>query len=122
MMLSNQKFVDEKNKMLKYVGRECRAVKRNSVDWVTGVIIGVMSDKRSNCNMFRIEYRDGDNKVIMNKKLGAPLFEILETVSDREIKSRSLNADNMSKEQILKELALLDIKKKELEKKLAELE
>ena len=120
-MLSNQKFVEERNEMVNYVGRECKVVKRNSIDWVTGVIIGIMSDKRSNCNMFRIEYADGNNKVIMNKKLGAPLFEILDTVSDREIKSRSLNIDSMSKEQIVKELALLDIKKKELEKKLAEL-
>lgn len=120
-MVSNEKFMSEKQDMQQYVGRECKVVKRNSVDWVTGVIIGIMSDKRSNCNMFRIEYKEGDNKVIMNKKLGAPLFEILDTVSDREIKTRSLNIDNMSKEQIVKELALLDIKRKELEKKLAEL-
>lgn len=120
-MVSDEKFMTERQNMLSYVGRECRVVKRNSTERVTGVIIGIMSDKRSNCNMFRIEYKDGDNKVVMNKKLGAPLFKILDTVSDREIKSRSLNIDSMSKEQILKELALLDIKKKELEKKLAEL-
>lgn len=113
--------MSEKQVMQQYVGRECKVVKRNSVEWVTGVIIGIMSDKRSNCNMFRIEYKDADGTSIMNKKLGAPLFEILDKVSDREIKSRSLNISSMSKEQVLKELALLDIKKRELEKKLAEL-
>lgn len=121
-MLSNQEFMSEKQEMQQYVGRECEVVKRNSTDWVTGVIIGIMSDKRSNCNMFRIEYKDGDNKVVMNKKLGAPLFKILDTVSDREIKSRSLNVDNMSKDDIKKKIELLNSELKVLNDRLLELE
>ena len=120
-MVSNQKFVDERTEMLTYVGRECQVVKRNSLEWVTGVIIGVMSDKRSNCNMFRIEYVEGEHKTVMNKKLGAPLFKILTSTSDRAIKRRALNVGSMTKEQVIKELELLNIKRKELKKKLAEL-
>lgn len=107
-MLSNEKFLVEKNKMLNYVGRECEVVKRNSVEWVKGVIIGVMSDKRSNCNMFRIEVSEGENKIVMNKKLGAPLFKILDSVSNREIKSRVSNIDSLSKDEILKKIELLN--------------
>lgn len=121
-MLSNQKFVEEKNEMLKYVGRECKVVKRNSIEWVDGVIIGVMSDKRSNCNMFRIEYVDGNNKVVMNKKLGASLFKILDSISDREIKSRISNVDNLSKDDIKKKIDLLNSELEFLYKKLVELE
>lgn len=120
-MLSNQKFLVEKNEMLKYVGRECKVVKRNDVEWVDGVIIGVMSDKRSNCNMFRIEYKEGNNKVVMNKKFGAPLFKILDSVSDREIKSRISNVDNLSKEDIIKKIGLLEVELKMLNDKLLEL-
>lgn len=120
-MLSNQKFVDERNEMLNYVGRMCKVVKRNSLEWVEGVIIGVMSDKRSNCNMFRIEIGEGDNKMIMNKKLGAPLFEILDIVSDREIKSRVNSIDNLSKEAIIKKIELLNSELEMLNKKLVEL-
>ena len=121
-MLSNQKFVEERNEMLSYVGRECKVVKRNSIEWVDGVIIGVLSDKRSNCNMFRIEYVDGNNKMIMNKKLGAPLFEILDSVSDREIKSRVQSYDSLSKEDIIKKIELLNSELKVLNDKLLELE
>lgn len=120
-MLSNQKFVDERNEMLKYVGRECKVVKRNSIEWVDGVIIGVMSDKRSNCNMFRIEVGEGNNKIVMNKKLGAPLFEILDSVSDREIKSRVCNVDSLSKDDIKKKIELLNRELELLNKKLLEL-
>ncbi len=120
-MLSNQNFVEERNEMLKYVGRECKVVKRNSIEWVNGVIIGVMSDKRSNCNMFRIEVGEGDNKMIMNKKLGAPLFEILNSVSNREIKSRVNNVESLSKGEIIKKIELLNVELELLNKKLLEL-
>lgn len=120
-MLSNQKFVDERNEMLNYVGRECKVVKRNSIEWVKGVIIGVMSDKRSNCNMFRIEVVEGNNKIVMNKKLGAPLFEILDSVSNREIKSRVCNVDSLSKKDIIKKIELLNSELELLNKKLLEL-
>lgn len=120
-MLSNEEFLVEKNEMLKYVGYECEVVKRNSVEWIKGVIIGVMSDKRSNCNMFRIEYKEGNSKVVMNKKLGAPLFKILNSISDREIKSRISSLDNLSKEDIKKKIELLNSELKVLNAKLLEL-
>jgi hypothetical protein len=120
-MLSNEKFLVEKNEMLNFVGRECEVVKRNSLEWVRGVIIGVMSDKRSNCNMFRIEVCEGENKVVMNKKLGAPLFKILDSVSDREIKSRVSNIDSLSKDDIIKKIKLLESEIELLKSKLSNL-
>lgn len=120
-MMTNEKFANEAIEMKKYVGRECMIVKRNTTEWTKGVIIGVMGDKRSNCNMFRIELEDSGNKVVVHKKLGAPLFKILDTVSSREIKSRVSNIDSMSKEAIVKEIELLESKIKVLKEKLGNL-
>lgn len=120
-MMTNDKFINERNEMLKYVGRMCKVVKRNDVVWVDGVIIGVMSDKRSNCNMFRIEVGEGNDKMVMNKKLGAPLFKILDTVSSRVINSRVNSIDSLNKDDIIKKINLLTAELELLNKKLAEL-
>lgn len=117
-MLSNQNFVEEKNEMLKYVGYECDVVRKDSVEWEQGIIIGVMSDKRSNCNMYRIKLSDN---VIINKKKDNKLFKIGEK-SNVVIKSRIQSYDNLSREDIIKKIELLNSELKVLNDKLLELE
>jgi hypothetical protein len=103
-MLSNEMFLVEKNEMLNYVGYNCEVVRKDSLVWENGVIIGVMSDKRSNVNMYRIKLNDG---VIINKKKDNKLFKLGEK-SDIVIKSRIQNYDNLSKDEILKKIKLLE--------------
>lgn len=119
-MVSNEKFTQEAEAMKQYVGRDCMVVRKNSLEWEKAVIIGIMSDKRSNCNMYRCECVS--DKTVVNKKHGAPLLKILDTVSTvREIKSRTISADSMSKEAIIKEIALLEAKIELLKLKLSAL-
>ena len=113
------RFLNEKNEMLKHVGYECKVVRPGSLEWETGVIIGVMSDKRSYTNMYRIEcYKD---KKVINKTVRNGLFELLESKSDRVIKSRCQNIDDLSKDDIIKKIELLKSELKVLESKLNEL-
>lgn len=117
-MMTNDVFLNEKNEMLKYVGYECDVVRKDSVEWEKGVIIGVMSDKRSNCNMFRIRLNDN---VVINKKKDNKLFKIGEK-SNVVIKSRIQSYDNLSKDDIIKKIELLNSELELLNKKLSELE
>lgn len=117
-MLTNDVFLNERNEMLKYVCYECDVVRKDSVEWEKGIIIGVMSDKRSNCNMYRIKLSDN---VIINKKKDNKLFKIGEK-SNIVIKSRISSIDNLSKEDIKKKIELLNSELKVLNDRLLELE
>ena len=113
------KFINERNEMLKHVGYECRVVRPGTLEWEKGVIIGVMSDKRSYTNMYRIEcYKD---KKVINKTVRNNLFELLDTKSDRVINSRNTNVDSLSKDDIKKKIELLRSELAILESKLSEL-
>ena len=105
-MKTELEFVNERNEMLKHVGEWCKVVRPGSLEWENGTVIGVMSDKRSNVNMYRIELKD---KKVINKTPENKLFKLLNVVnSNREIKSRVNSVDSMSKENIIKEIALLE--------------
>lgn len=105
-MLSNEKFLAERNEMLKNVGNWCKVVRNGCLEWENGTIIGVMSDKRSNCNMYRIELKDGK---VINKKKDSNLFKLFDVKNqNREIKSRVSNIDSLSREEIVKKIKLLE--------------
>lgn len=110
-------FLMEKNEMLNYVGYNCEVVRKYSLVWENGVIIGVMSDKRSNVNMYRIKLNDD---VIINKKKDNKLFKLGEK-SDVVIKSRLQNIDSLSKEDIIKKIKLLESEIELLNNKLSTL-
>ena len=116
-MLSNEMFLMEKNEMLNYVGYNCEVVRKDSLAWEKGVIIGVMSDKRSNANMYRIKLSDD---VIINKKKDNKLFKLGEK-SNVVIKSRIQNYDNLNKSEIIKKIELLKSEIELLENKLSNL-
>ena len=116
-MKTELEFINERNEMLKHVGEWCKVVRPGSLEWENGTIIGVMSDKRSNVNMYRVELKD---KKIINKTQENKLFKLLNVVnSNREVKSRVSSVDNMSKEAIIKEIELLESKIKILKDKLS---
>lgn len=118
-MKTNDVFISERNEMLKNVGYWCKVVRKDSLEWENGTIIGVMSDKRSNVNMYRIELKDGK---IINKTKDNKLFKLLDVVNkNREIKSRVCNVDNLSKDDIKKKIELLNSELELLNKKLLEL-
>ena len=111
------RFVNERNEMLKHVGYECKVVRPGSLAWEKGVVIGVMSDKRSYTNMYRIEcYSD---KKVINKTVRNNLFELLDTKSDRTVNSRNTNIDSLSKDDIKKKIELLKSELAILESKLS---
>lgn len=116
-MLSNELFLSERNEMLNYVGYNCKVVRKDSLVWENGVIIGVMSDKRSNTNMYRIKLSDD---VIINKKKDNKLFELGEKNNDIVIKSRCQNYDSLSKDEILKKIELLNSEIELLKSKLVD--
>lgn len=116
-MLSNELFLSERNEMLNYVGYECEVVRKDSLVWEKGLIIGVMSDKRSNVNMYRIKLSDD---VIINKKKDNKLFKLGEK-SNIVIKSRVQNYDSLSKDEILKKIELLNSEIELLKSKLLSL-
>lgn len=119
-MKTELEFINEKNQMLNHVGEWCKVVRPGELEWENGTIIGVMSDKRSNVNMYRIELRD---KKIINKTPENKLFKLLNVVnSKREIKSRVSSVDGMGKDAIIKEIALLESKIKVLREKLDSLD
>ena len=115
-MKTNEQFLNERDQMLNLVGFECELVRPGSLSWEKGVIIGVMSDKRSNTNMYRCECTK--DKKVVNKTKDNPLFKVLETKSTREIKSRTQSYDNMTKDDILKQIRLLEDQIKVLKSKL----
>ena len=117
-MLSNEMFLVEKNEMLNYVGYNCEVVRKDSLVWENGIIIGVMSDKRSNVNMYRIKLNDD---VIINKKKDNKLFKLGEKNNDVVIKSRIQNYDNLSKDEIIKKIKLLESEIELLQNKLSSL-
>lgn len=118
-MLSNEMFLVEKNDMLNYVGNWCKVVRNGCLEWENGTIIGVMSDKRSNCNMYRIELKDGK---IINKKKDSNLLKVFDIKnSNREIKSRIQNYDSLSKDEIIKKIKLLESEIELLQNKLLSL-
>lgn len=99
-------FLAEKNEMLKNVGNWCKVVRNGCLEWENGTIIGVMSDKRTNCNMYRIELKDGN---VINKKKDSNLFKLFDVKNhNRVIKSRVQNYDSLSKDEILKKIELLN--------------
>ena len=115
-MKTELEFVKEKNEMLKHVGEWCKVVRPGSLEWENGTIIGVMSDKRLNVNMYRVELKD---KKVINKTSENKLFKLLNVVNGmREIKSRTVGVDSMSKDAIIKEIELLESKIKVLREKL----
>lgn len=115
-MLSNEMFLVERNEMLNYVGYNCEVVRKDSLVWESGLIIGVMSDKRSNVNMYRIKLSDD---VIINKKKDNKLFKLGEK-SDIVIKSRVQNYDSLNKDEILKKIELLNSEIELLKSKLVD--
>ena len=118
-MKTELEFINERNEMLNHVGEWCKVVRPGSLEWENGTIIGVMSDKRSNVNMYRVELKD---KKVINKTPENKLFKLLNVVnSNREIKSRVSSVDGMSKEAIIKEIALLESKIAVLKDKLSSL-
>lgn len=118
-MKTELEFVKEKNEMLKHVGEWCKVVRPGSLEWENGTIIGVMSDKRSNVNMYRIELKD---KKVINKTSENKLFKLLNVVnSNREIKNRVSSVDSLSKEEIIKKIELLNSEIELLKSKLSSL-
>jgi hypothetical protein len=118
-MKTELEFINERNEMLKHVGEWCKVVRPGELEWENGTIIGVMSDKRSNVNMYRVELKD---KKVINKTPENKLFKLLNVVnSNREVKSRVSSVDGMSKEAIIKEIAILESKIEMLKSKLSAL-
>lgn len=105
-MKTELEFINEKNQMLNHVGEWCKVVRPGSLEWENGTIIGVVSDKRSNVNMYRVELKD---KKVINKTPENRLFKLLNVInSNREIKSRVSSVDSLSKDEILKKIELLN--------------
>lgn len=70
----------------KNIGHKCQVVPFNTIEWVDGVIVAVIAEKRSNKVMYSIKC---DNGKKLNKIHGSELLRILDEVVETSLSKRT---------------------------------
>lgn len=83
------------------VNHKCQVVPFNTIDWVEGVIMGVVNDKRSNKVLYAIKTEEGKRIVkVYNSTLLKILEEVVEPVRKARAKSEAGEKTEWSEEAI----------------------
>lgn len=69
-----------------HMNHKCRVVPFNSIEWVDGVVVGIIEEKRNNKVMYAVKTDDGRRVV---KASDSKLIEILEETVERAKRTRS---------------------------------
>ena len=86
------------------VGHKCRVVPFNTIDWVPGVISGIIEDKRANKVLYAIKTDDGRRIVkVYDSNLIEVLDEVVEIVKAPRTKTKDPNAAPVEKKEWLPE-------------------
>ena len=87
------------------VGHKCRVVPFNTIDWVPGVISGVIEDKRANKVLYAIKTDEGKRIVkVYDSNLIEILDEVVEVVRASRTKTKDPNAVVEKKEWLPEEI------------------